>query len=146
MDHLWESHDASRRCWTLTRETLPLGTWGITRFDQRQVVIADGLSETEAHCTLMHELVHVERGPVPAGREAQEEDRVSRIAARRLLPDLATVADALIWSDWCLPEAAEELGVDDDTLVWRLATLAHPAEIGYMRRRFPDEGDPSDEA
>lgn len=141
MEHLWAAlRDAVRQQWTLTRGDLPLGTWGLTRHEEKEVVIATGLTEVEARCTLVHELVHVDRGPVPAGWQAQEENRVSRIAARELLPSIRRVADALVWADWCLHEAAEELDVDVDTLGWRLRTLAHPVEISYMRKRF-DEGE-----
>lgn len=141
MDRLWGVLGDKLSRWTLVRQPLPPGVWGLTRYEEQQVVIADDLSCVEAHCTLVHELVHVHRGPPPPGWEAQEEHRVSTIAARKLLPDLAAVADALVWADWRLHEAAEELDVDEDTLRWRLKTLTHPAEVGYMKRRFAEGED-----
>jgi len=141
MDSLWGRLGGQLERWTLVRAVLPMGTWGLTDFEKREVVLAEGLSEVEETCTLVHELVHVERGPAPPGWEAQEEDRVSRIAARRLLPDLGTVADALIWAGWHIGAAAEELGVDEDTLRWRLRTLQHPGEHDFMQNRFKGDDD-----
>lgn len=141
MERLWGTLADALSSWSLVRETLPHGTWGLTRFDRQEVVIDRDLTEVEAHCTLVHELEHVARGPAPPGWEAQEENRVNRITARRLLPNVAAVADALAWADWQIEVAAEELGVDEDVLAWRLNTMSHPAELGYMRKRFEDEGE-----
>lgn len=123
MDDLWGPLSEELTGWTLTMGILPLGTWGLTNFKTRQITIDRRLLTVEARCTLHHEAEHARRGPVPYGLAAREEYRVNKIVARTLLPDLRAVADALNWADWRLPEAADELGVDEDTLQWRLETL-----------------------
>lgn len=141
MDHLWGTLGETLSRWTLARGDLPPGVWGLTEFDEHRVVIADGLTNTESRCTLAHELVHVERGPAPVWWVAQEEERVSRIAARRLLPDIEAVADAIVWARWDLEQAADELDVDVDTLQWRLRCLDDAGEIEMMQARFADGGE-----
>lgn len=92
----------------------------------------------------MHELVHLERGPAVRGYGAREELEVSKEAARRLLPDIRGVGEALAWAARgrefdaaCLDEAADELWVDRGTLRVRLEHL-HPAERAYLKRRLEE--------
>lgn len=61
---------------------------------------------------------------------------MDREAARLLLPDVLTIADALAWAH-TIEEAAEELWVDVDTLRARLRCL-HPVERGYLTRALAD--------
>lgn len=102
-----------------------LGSWDedsrILRFDPDQ-------SQVERRCTAAHELVHVERG------DRTCDPRVHREAARRLI-DVRALGEALATYDLDLPQVADELWVDDNTLQTRLDHL-HPAERHYLRRRL----------
>lgn len=101
----------------------------------RQVIsLRKGMTPEERRDTLLHELIHLERGQVGRGMRAKEEEQVRRQTARRALPDLARIADALAWST-CPHEAAEDLGVSVPVLVKRLAHL-HPAEEGWLVARL----------
>lgn len=111
------------------------GPAGLTRFATSTISLRRGMSQAERRCTLMHELLHVERGPALTTLAAREERRVNREAARLMLPDLKPVADALAWADQDLAEAADELWVDVGTLRARLEHL-HPAERHYLTRRL----------
>ena len=81
---------------------------------------------------MAHELVHVERGPVPADPwlAAREERAVEAEAARRLIP-LEALAGALAWSRRPV-EVADELWVDVQTLAVRIGGLsvAERAAVG----------------
>ena len=82
----------------------------------------------EARCTLVHELIHLERG-----HSACQPPDVVREAARRLIPvDELAAALAQTRSDL---EAAELLWVDVDTLRTRLAFLddIERARVGLTR-------------
>lgn len=124
--------------WTLNWAHLPGGLVGVTDFVAKTITLDLRLGQAERRCTIDHETEHAIRGPVPPGLRAREELRVCRISAQRLLPDVVAIADALIWADWCLREAAEELWVDEATLLCRLESMTHPAERAYMERRFEE--------
>ncbi|MFC9892143.1 ImmA/IrrE family metallo-endopeptidase [Nocardia sp. NPDC127579] len=84
------------------------------------------LGQAERRCALTHEIVHLERGPVPPQPQlaAREERRVSIIAAERLIP-LPDLTAALMWVSLEDPrELAEELWVDVPTLRIRLRHIA----------------------
>lgn len=91
-------------------------------FECQRVTITSGMSQAERRCTLTHELIHHERGPVAAGCEAAEERVVDDLAARRLIP-LDALIDGMVWSYGEL-ELAEHLWVDEGTLVTRLRNLS----------------------
>ena len=74
----------------------------------------------EARCTLVHELIHLERGHSACQPPDVEVD-VAREAAQRLIP-IDELADALAHTRSEL-EAAEMLWVDVDTLRTRLTFL-----------------------
>ena len=74
----------------------------------------------EARCTLIHELIHLERGHSVCQPPDVEAD-VAREAAQRLIP-IDELADVLTQTRSDL-EAAELLWVDVDTLRTRLAFL-----------------------
>lgn len=120
--------------WTLQWQASDLVD-GVTHFPSRTITLDPRLLQVERRCTITHELVHIERGPVPADPRlaAREESYVEQEAARRLIT-LEALADALAW---CHDEyeAADELWVDVDTLRVRLAHL-HPAEVAHLRRRL----------
>ncbi|MEU6582850.1 hypothetical protein [Nocardia sp. NPDC046763] len=89
------------------------------------IYIDRSLGQAARRCALTHEIVHLERGPVPAdSRLAVIEERiVSVIAAKRLIT-LHQLIEALMWAaPTSLYELAEELWVDLSTLRIRLRHL-----------------------
>lgn len=96
------------------------------------------LTQAERRCTLTHELVHRERGPVPTDPvgAAREERMVDEISARRLIT-LDALVDALRWSRRSR-ELAERLWVDQPTLDTRLTTLDR-FERAEVTERLRDE-------
>jgi hypothetical protein len=105
----------------LEMAALPGSRRGQIDFETRTITLHPRLLPDERRCTLAHELVHLERGPVLVRQTPREERIVAAIAARRLLP-IEALADALRWSD-DPGVLAEELLVDDRTIRTRLATL-----------------------
>lgn len=127
--------------WTLAFGPLPDGVLGHTDWTTKTITLAVGQYQRERRCTIDHEIEHAISGPVDLTDPravAREEQRINRLSARRLVPNLRAMADALIAAEWCLDTAAEELHVDADTLAVRLGGISHPAEQGYLRRRFND--------
>ncbi|EOM74958.1 hypothetical protein DW322_11050 [Rhodococcus rhodnii] len=83
------------------------------------------LDQAERRCTITHEIVHLERGPVPPDPwfAAKEERVVDCITARRLI-SLESLIDALVWHRQPLTHAAaDDLWVDMPTLQNRLDRL-----------------------
>jgi len=109
---------------------------GYTDFVAKRVVLAHGLTQAERRCTIAHETEHIRRGSPHAMTMAREEVVIDRNVARRLLPDVRAIGEALAWAH-SLDEAADELWVDEDTLRARLRHL-HPAERHYLRNRLTD--------
>lgn len=126
--HPWRALRALTH-WRLRFAPLPDGIKGETCWESRTITLRPGLSQAERRSTLAHELVHVERGPFPDVCEVQEERAVSREAARRLIP-WSRLADACRWAD-DVHELAEELWVDEDTILVRLKSL-HPVERAQL--------------
>lgn len=95
------------------------------------------LTQAERRCTLTHELVHRERGPVPADPVAAEREEriVDEIAARRLITAPALV-DALRWTRHPR-ELADSLWVDEPTLQTRMTTL-DPVEVAELEHHLED--------
>lgn len=112
------------------------GPKGVTNFAAQTISLRRGMTQAERRSTILHECLHVERGPVLTTLAAREELRVERETARLLLPDIEAVADAMIWAR-NLAEAADDLWVDEQLLRCRLTHL-HPAERGYLHRRMDD--------
>lgn len=104
----------------------------------RRIWLARGLTQAERRCTLTHELVHRERGPVPhdPAAAAREERHVDEIAARRLITTEALV-DGLRWTRQ-LDDLAEHLWVDRPTLNVRMATL-DPLEVAELEHHLEDQ-------
>ena len=100
-----------------------LGDDQLGHYDHRchRVTLNTGLTQVERRCTLTHELVHAERGPVAASHREREEVIVEGLAARRLIP-LDALVDAMLWS-LDESELADELWVDVPTVTARLAGL-----------------------
>lgn len=115
------------------------GPAGVTDFEESTISLRRGLNQAERRSTVMHECLHVERGPVPLGLADREELRVEKEAARLLLPDIKVVGEALAWAR-DLAEAADELWVDEQLLRVRLQHL-HPAERGWLKARLEESDD-----
>lgn len=115
------------------RDRLPNGDLGCTHHRLHLVLMARRQTQAERRCTIAHELVHLERGPVHIYHQAREEEAVEREAARRLI-SLEALADAMAWST-CSAEIAEELWVDEPMLKARMDAL-HPSERAYLQRRL----------
>lgn len=112
------------------------GPMGRTNHATDTISLRRGMTWAQRRCTVLHELLHLERGPVPIADAAREEEAVRRETARRMLPDIKPVAEAIAWAS-CMEECADDLGVDVAVLRYRLAHL-HPAERGYLRTRLDD--------
>ena len=98
--------------------SLPPTVLGCT--DGSSIWLAVEQTVAEARCTLVHELIHLERGHSTCQPPDVEAD-VAREAAQRLLP-IDELADALAQTRSEF-EAAKMLWVDVDTLRTRLASL-----------------------
>lgn len=103
----------------------------------RRIWLNATLTQAERRCTLTHELVHRERGPVPAGAgaAAREERIVDEIASRRLIT-IPSLIDGLRWTRHPR-ELAEHLWVDEPTLQTRMATL-DPLEVSQLEHELED--------
>lgn len=117
------------------------GPMGLTTHATATISIRRGLSWEERRCTVQHELLHIEGGPVPRGLAAKEEERVRRETALRMIPSIRPVGDAIAWA-LSEEEAAEELGVDVLVLRYRLKHMS-PMERAWLRHRL-DQGDVTD--
>ena len=111
--------------WVVTRAAIT--TRGYCDHAHRLIVINARLSRAEERCTLAHEIIHAERGPVPAHHTAREERIVDAEAAERLIP-LDALLEAMRWA-CCPAEAAEVLGVDVPTLLTRVETATRPRTL-----------------
>src|SRR4051812_26112122 len=98
---------------------------GLTTHKTTTVSLRRGLTWAERRCTLEHELEHVETGPMPWGLREKDEERVRRLTARRMLPDIRLVGDAIAWAH-SGEEAADKLCIDLDVLIYQLRHM-HPA-------------------
>lgn len=111
------------------------GVWGVND-GADQIWLDSRLSQVERRCTLAHELEHLRRDHNGCQDEATERT-VEAAAARYLMPDPRTVADALVWAHGDLEAAADELWVDEPTLRARLdARHLHPAERAIIVKRI----------
>ncbi|MGV0738176.1 hypothetical protein ABQF35_14555 [Mycobacterium syngnathidarum] len=115
------------------RYRLPDHIMGLQR--GARIWLCGTLTQAERRCTLTHELVHRERGPVPTdpAAAAREEQVVDEIAARRLIT-FPQLADGLRWSREPR-ELAEHLWVDQPTLQTRMATL-DPLEVADLEHHL----------
>ena len=118
-----------------TRVELPGRVWGLTAGNR--IWLCRRLNQAARRCTLAHELIHLERGPVPTDPRghAREERLVSTAAARRLIT-LDRLADGLRWtrdSD----QLADVLWVDVPTLRARMDGL-DPVEVAQLEHQLGD--------
>lgn len=115
------------------------GPMGETDFEAGTISLRRGMTYEERRCTVLHECLHVERGPVPLGLAEREELQVEKATARALLPSVRRIGDALAWAEGDEAIAAAELGVDVGVLRTRMKYMTHPAERAYLVRRFAEE-------
>lgn len=115
------------------RSRLPDQLMGLQK--GRRIWLCRTLTQAERRCTLTHELVHLERGPLPADpvAAAVEEHAVDRIAARRLIT-IGSLVDGLRWTR-DPAQLAEHLWVDVPTLQTRMAAL-DPVEVAELENRL----------
>lgn len=136
MYHPWRHLRELTNVSLLWRDRLPGDCLGQCLHEHRAILMSRRQTQAERRCTIAHELVHIERGPVPAHLEAREEELVEREAARRLI-GIRELGEALAWST-DMATAAEELWVDEPMLRARLDGL-HPAERSYLKQRLAHE-------
>lgn len=113
------------------------GPMGLTTHSTATVSLRRGLTWEERRCTLQHELEHVERGPVPRGLREKDEEQVRRATALAMIPDIRRVGDAIAWA-LSEEEAAEELGVDQEVLRYRLRHMS-PMERAWLNHRLDQD-------
>lgn len=110
----------------VTNRELPPGLMGLTSFKTKTIWLCSKLATVEADATLAHELVHVERAPMPTDYSAAiaEERIICEITARRLIP-FRDLAHFMVW--WPNSSTANYLSsllhVDTPTVHERLLTL-----------------------
>lgn len=112
------------------------GPMGLTNFINQTISLRRGMTYEQRRCTVLHEVLHIERGPVLTTLAGREELRVRKETARLILPDVRELARALVWAR-TPEEAAWELAVDLGVLRDRLRHL-HPAERGFVRRALEE--------
>ncbi|AXK77196.1 MULTISPECIES: ImmA/IrrE family metallo-endopeptidase [Mycobacteriaceae] len=102
---------------------LPDRVMGLCR--AKRIWLDKRLNQAERRCTLAHELVHIERGPVPPDPEmaALEEEIVDEIASRRLIAGDDLIATIRECPSGGLQAWAFRLWVDTPMLTARLKTL-----------------------
>lgn len=110
------------------------GDMGETDHEAGTISLRRGMTWAQRRSTVIHECLHVLRGPSLDTLEEREELRVEKESARWLLPDVRVIGEALAWS-YSRAEAADELHVDERTLAIRLRYL-HPSERGYLHERL----------
>lgn len=121
----WNPFDALGSIYLEDTVELADDTAGLT--DGETIWLNPTLTMVGRRCTLAHELVHIERGPLrdlaPEALE-REEKKVDRIAAHRLAPT-EHVVDAVVWAQGAerLSEIAEETGLDVNFAHIRLSTV-----------------------
>jgi hypothetical protein len=116
-----------------TDRELPPRIWGLT-YGQR-IWLCRTLNQVKRRCTLTHELIHLERGPVPADprAHAREERAVAAESARRLI-GIDALTDALRANRE--PHAlADALWVDMPTLRARIDNL-DPLEVAHLEHQL----------
>jgi hypothetical protein len=106
----------------LWSDDLPADVMGYAHFGEQTVVLANGLTQAERRSTCWHEVLHLQRGPVPRHLAAREEREVEHRTARDLIP-FAALVQAMLWSrdDH---EIADELTVDVGLVRARLDGLS----------------------
>ena len=130
--HPWRRLRALRD-WTLAWHAD--GAMGSTCHETKTISLRLGLTWEQRRCTVLHECLHAEHGPVLDALSARHEHAVRVETARLMLPSVRAIGEALAWSQLRVREAAEELHVDTGVLWDRLDHL-HPSERAYLTDRL----------
>lgn len=109
---------------------LPDGVLG--RTDGQRIWLDPRQPQRQRRCTLLHELIHADRG-VACGSDSSEERTVEQLAARHLIP-LVALAEGIAWAH-DEHELADDLWVDVEMVRARLAGLS-AQEQGYIEDRI----------
>lgn len=133
--HPWQRF-RSHEGWRLVRHDR--GPRGLTYFDEKKVSLRRGLDQIQRRCTILHECLHVERGPVTNSLLEREERRVRLETARLLMPDVGVLAETLAWAR-SHREAAFELWVTPECLNDRLVSL-HKIEKAFLAHYLAEFG------
>jgi Zn-dependent peptidase ImmA (M78 family) len=128
---------------SLCRTRLPRGERGRWYPDLHVIVLDDRLTQAEARCTLMHELVHRMRGDVHVndGRSHNRQEKACHMTVARLLIPFEALFTAMQWGR-DPHELAEELFVDEETLRARVLGLSD-RETARLQARLRTD-DPAD--
>lgn len=100
--------------WTRPHSEIPAAT------DGRRIWIDPKLTSNETRCVLAHEAIHVQHGHTSCQPRAIE--RQVRLEVARFLITFEDLQNIVGWSS-CPSVMAEELGVTEQVLIDRLATL-----------------------
>lgn len=121
---------------------------GRVDFATARITLHPLLLQVERRSTLTHELVHLDRGPLPARSthrdHVREEAAVDEVASR-LLVHVDELVDAVAWTD-DLHELADELWVDLRMLLARLERLAPHERVLLERVVSARDGEQVDHA
>lgn len=109
------------------------GCLGRVEYETATITLCPTLLQAERRSTLTHELIHLDRGPAPAGHDDREEREVARLAAERLIT-MPELISAVQWSDH-VDEQAFDLWVDEDTVQVRLRHLSDAERLELARVR-----------
>jgi hypothetical protein len=117
---------AARPDITIEFADLPGRIRGFCDHDTRTIWISTRLRQRERNKVLQHELLHMDRGPVFACHQAEEERAVEEATARILIP-IDALCDALRWSR-DPHDIADALHVPAYLIRIRWDAMKHPAE------------------
>lgn len=122
--------------WTVQMDPeMPGSDMGRTCWESRTIFLAEGMSPAQVRSTLVHEMAHVERGPVVEVDRQAEEEIVCRLAATRLIPIDALISAAR--AALSVEDVASRLCVDVDTVFARLRTL-DKRQVAMLTRSIGD--------
>lgn len=139
----WEAFEPYRLDGWEVRWKPELDVLGRVVWAEQAVDLDPDQDQPQERCTVTHEVVHLELGPISVGWEDWEERLVDRLAAERLI-SLDDLVDAMVWA-YDVEELAVVLWVDEQTARTRLANLteaegrAIQARLDEAETRFPDE-------
>lgn len=107
---------------TLNGAELPDRLMGCTDFERHEVTVDERLSLPQWRTTLVHELVHLRRGPVPVEAAAREEAAVQREATDILVPAGSALSQLdSAWAGWEVDQLAAVYAVDRETMLDAIA-------------------------
>lgn len=118
--------------------TCPWKRLGETGWFDGTVTLDKHLLQAERRCTICHEIVHIERGPLPDVDQpvTREEPAVEREVAKHLV-ELQPLAEALAWS-------ADALRETENVLRVRIDHSSH-SEAPYLTARLALLGEQREE-